>query len=245
MIDVITPRWAVPPHVKAFTTTRMGGVSLPPFDTLNMGDHVEDSLEAVKKNRAIVHEQYHFPSEPVWLQQAHTTTVVSADKPFDVPPLADASVARKPARVCVALTADCLPVLVSNTEGSEVAAVHAGWRGLADGIVLETFKACESPTSDLHIWLGPAIGPNAFEVGEEVRALFLSQETATAEHFKPHAEGKYLADLYAIARFQCERAGVAAISGGEHCTYHDATRFYSYRRDGHTGRMGSFIWLEK
>lgn len=230
--------------IVAGTTTRAGGISIAPYSGLNVASHVGDDIAAVYANRAILREQLNLPTEPYWLHQTHTATVV--DIPYEYRPLmpSDASTTRCSGHVCAVMTADCLPLLVVNSQGDEVAAIHAGWRGLADGIIGETLKALRSKPEELHVYLGPAIGPTAFEVGEDVIEEFRRAGHNVLACFKPTSKpGKFLADLYEIAKIQLQYANVTHISGGEFCTYSDPERFYSYRRDGKTGRMVSLIWI--
>jgi len=240
-LNFITPEWPAPSHVHALTTTRRGGVSLPPYDTLNLGDHVGDDPGAVAENRRRLVNTLSLASEPRWLSQVHGTCAADAAQ-VTAPCEADASHTDRPGVVCTVLTADCLPVLLCDQAGRHVAAVHAGWRGLLNGVIERTIEAMggEAP---LMAWLGPAIGPRAFEVGEEVRRAFLEVDTEAAEAFAPSPAGRWLADIYALARRRLQRAGVSAVYGGEHCTYTEDEHFFSYRRDGQTGRMASLIWI--
>ncbi|MGM0594012.1 MAG: peptidoglycan editing factor PgeF [Pseudomonadota bacterium] len=239
--EIISPPWPAPPNVHAAVTTRSGGVSLPPFDSLNLGDHVGDDPAAVAENRRRLVESLALPSEPRWLNQVHGTCAVEVAE-IKTPCEADASISHQPGVVCAVLTADCLPVLLCDRQGSVVAAAHAGWRGLVNGVV-ESTVAKLGAGDELLAFLGPAIGPKVFEVGEEVRQAFIDENPAAAGAFTPSPAGRWLADIYALARQRLRRAGVDAIYGGEHCTYTEAERFYSYRRDGVTGRMASLIWL--
>jgi hypothetical protein len=183
------------------------------------------------------------PSEPVWLEQVHGVAVANADSAGCLPQ-ADACVARRKASVCVVMTADCLPVLLCDDSGTVVAAAHAGWRGLCAGVIEQTAHAMAVPSSSLMAWLGPAISQAAFEVGEEVRAAFIAQDPQAARAFMPVAENKYMADIYHLAKLRLQALGITRVYGGDLCTYRDGERFFSYRRDGQTGRMGTFIWLE-
>lgn len=237
----IAPNWPVPAHVKAIQTTRLGGISNAPYDSLNLGDHVGDAPLAVVSNRTLLNTL--LPSEPVWLEQVHGTVVASADM-ANCRPQADACIARHRDSVCVVMTADCLPILLCNTQGSVVGAAHAGWKGLAVGVVEATVQAMDVPPQNLMAWLGPAISQQAFEVGDEVRALFVDANSKTSAAFVPGQHGKWFADIYALARLRLNSLGVAQIFGGNYCTYSDAAKFFSYRRDGATGRMGTFIWLD-
>ncbi len=238
----IHPDWPAPDNVHAAVTTREGGVSLPPFDSLNLGDHVGDDPAAVVENRRRVSEGLHLPAEPCWLSQVHGTAAVDAAA-SQVGCEADASHTDKPGVVCAVLTADCLPVLLCGTAGEHVAALHAGWRGLLNGVIERTISEMNAG-GEILAWLGPAIGPDVFEVGDEVREAFLAVDSAAGEAFKPSPHGRWLADIYALARKRLASAGVSGIYGGGFCTFSDAQRFYSYRRDGVTGRMASLIWLE-
>lgn len=239
----IKPDWPLPLHVHASMTLRTGGVSDGGYASLNPASHVDDDPAKVSANRAIIRDALRLPSEPVWLQQVHGTQVVKADGVSGTPE-ADASFTDSAAVVCVVLTADCLPVLFCADDGEMIAAAHAGWRGLHAGIIERTLRvmACR----DVSVWLGPAIGPEHFEVGEDVRQMFLDQDQRASAAFKAHGEGKWLADIYALARLQLKTLGIERIYGGEGCTVSDAGRFYSYRRDGAaTGRMASLIWRDE
>lgn len=244
-LPLIRPDWPAPAAVRACVTTRAGGVSAPPYDALNLGAHVGDAADAVVENRARLRRL--LPAEPVWLNQVHGIEVADVDHDdvaSGAPPVADAAVARQPGRVCAVLTADCLPVLLCDESGSVVAAAHAGWRGLLGGVLEATLERMAVPPHATLAWLGPAIGPQAFEVGDEVRAAFIAQEARASRGFVPAAQaGKWMADLYLLARQRLERAGVTRIHGGGLCTHSDAERFYSYRRDGQTGRLASLIWI--
>ncbi len=238
--DWITPDWPAPAAVRACVTTRDGGVSVAPYASFNLGNHVGDVPAHVAQNRARVRAA--LPAEPVWLKQTHGLLV--ADATLAQPEAeADASVARQLDRVCVVMTADCLPVLFCDQAGTVVGAAHAGWRGLADGILEQTVAAMLVPPGQIMAWLGPAIGPGEFEVGEEVQAIFVADLPGASAAFQASKPGKWLADIYQLARLHLARLGVRQVYGGGLCTYTDATRFYSYRRDGITGRMASLIWL--
>lgn len=243
-LELIFPDWAAPPAVRAACTTRRGGVSGGPWSGLNLGRGSGDDAAAVDENRRRLRQVLQLPAEPCWLRQVHGVRV--ARMPADEPePEADASRATAPGMVCVVQTADCLPVLFCDEAGTMVAAAHAGWRGLAGGVLERTVAALPAPPSRLLAWLGPAIGPEAFEVGEEVRAAFVQADGAAAAAFRPGAgAGKHYADLWALARLRLARAGVERVSGGGLSTHADAQRFYSYRRDGVTGRMAALIWLD-
>jgi YfiH family protein len=236
----IDPDWPAPPNIRALVTTRSGGVSLPPYDSFNLGDHVGDNSIAVSNNRQ--HLRLMCPAEPAWLRQVHGTVVASADD-IGAGAEADASVAFQTGRVCAVLTADCLPVLFCDRAGSVVAAAHAGWRGLAAGVLEASVIAMKVAPEQIMAWLGPAIGPQAFEVGDEVREVFVSDLPESHSAFYPTVPGKWLADIYMLARLRLARAGVTAVYGGGLCTFTDAARFYSFRRDQVTGRMASLIWM--
>lgn len=241
--DWLIPDWPAPPQVRACTTTRCGGVSRPPYDGLNLGDHVNDDPLAVAENRARVARQLALPGMPRWLDQVHGTQVADAAC-VTQGYTADASYTFEPGVVCAVLTADCLPVLLCDRAGTMVAAAHAGWRGLAAGVIEAVVAVMGAPAGDLLAWLGPAIGPNAFEVGPEVRAAFVGHAPAAEQAFQPSPGGRWLADIYGLARLRLARLGVTAVYGGERCTFTEAEYFYSYRREGVTGRMASLIWLE-
>jgi len=243
---LILPDWPAPPSVHALQTTRLGGFSRVPYDSLNLGLHVGDDAMTVAANRNLLN--LYVPSEPVWLEQVHGTEVVLAEAAGCLP-RTDACISRRNNAVCVVMTADCLPVLLCDRAGTVVGVVHAGWRGLADGVIEATVKAMALPGAELMAWLGPAIGPQAFEVGAEVREIFLAHNPAANEAFTPHPSPltsntiKYLADLYLLARQRLQALGITQIHGGGFCTYSEPERYYSYRRDGQTGRMASMIWL--
>lgn len=238
----IYPDWPAPANVKALQTTRHGGISAAPYDTFNLGSHVGDSPQAVARNRQLLAPL--MPSEPVWLEQVHGTVVANADA-ADCHIVADACIARQRGSVCVVMTADCLPVLLCDEAGTVVGAAHAGWKGLAAGVIEATVKAMDIAPHKLMAWLGPAIGQSAFEVGAEVREIFIAHQVQAAEAFIRYGvEGKYHADIYLLARQRLNTLGITRIFGGNLCTYHQKDKFFSYRRDGVTGRMGTFIWLE-
>lgn len=240
--EFITPDWPAPRNIKALSTIRSGGVSTGPYATLNLGDHVGDNPQAVAANRALIGQ--HAPMEPLWLTQVHGKTVVNAACTCPHAE-ADAAFTRMAYRICAILTADCLPVLFCDIHGTAVGAAHAGWRGLNAGVLEATVKAMQTPPGEILAWLGPAIGPNAFEVGPEVRAAFVAQDHAAESAFRPSAnDGKWLANLYQLARQRLSACGVTQIYGGDRCTFTEHETFFSYRRDGVTGRMASMIWFE-
>lgn len=242
-IDFLRPDWPAPAKVKALQTMRSGGISEGCYASLNLGDHVDDHLPVVARNRKLLSE--FLPAEPLWLQQVHGTAV--AEVGTSMPGCsADASVAKRPDQVCAIMTADCLPVLLCDHAGTVVAAAHAGWRGLCDGVLEASVAAMGISGTQLMAWLGPAIGPDAFEVGAEVKAAFVKHEARATQAFaeSPKNEGRWMANLYLLARQRLENMGIDQVYGGDFCTYQDPARFFSYRRDGVTGRMGTFIWLE-
>lgn len=237
----LTPDWPAPASVKACVTTREGGVSEAPFDSLNLGDHVDDRPEAVAENRRRLTD--HFSIKPAWLQQVHGIAVAHADP--SVVATADASWTATPGIACAAMTADCLPALFCDRAGTRVAAAHAGWRGLAAGVLEATLDSLDVPAEDILVWLGPAIGPQAFEVGPEVREVFINQFPEAETAFVPsHNAGKFMADIYKLARLRLAVRGVTAVYGGGFCTVTDP-RFFSYRRASRTGRFASLVWLTR
>lgn len=240
MTAFIVPNWPAPANVCALQSTRQGGVSPAPWDSFNLGDHVGDDPQRVAANRASLSRL--LPAEPCWLQQVHGTFTVDAAKTTKIVE-ADASFSREPDRVCVVMTADCLPVLFCDRAGTVVAAAHAGWRGLLGGVLESAILAMGVPAGELLAWLGPAIGPLAFEVGDEVRAAFVAHSTEAEAAFQSGVPGKWLADIELLARQRLAAAGVTAIYGGGMCTVSDPERFFSYRRDGQTGRLASLVWL--
>jgi YfiH family protein len=238
---LIIPHWPAPANVRSLQTTRAGGISSAPYDSLNLGDHVGDAPLAVQRNRMLLNSL--LPSEPVWLNQVHGTTVANADRASCLPQ-ADACIARHRAAVCVVMTADCLPVLLCDSQGSVVGVAHAGWKGLAAGVIEATVKSMDVDPDTVMAWLGPAISQDAFEVGDEVRAAFVAAQAQAASAFVAGQSGKWFADLYALARLRLHALGITRVYGGGSCTYRERERYFSYRRDGSTGRMGTFIWLE-
>ncbi|HRD50923.1 MAG TPA: peptidoglycan editing factor PgeF [Candidatus Contendobacter sp.] len=244
LIDsLIFPDWPAPARVRAVSTTRRGGVSPPSYDSLNLAGHVGDDPACVAENRRRLAAAIGLSADPAWLHQVHGAAVVAAST-VDAPVAADAAWTRKSGRACVVMTADCLPVLLCDRAGTVVAVAHAGWRGLAGGVIAATVAAMTVPSAGLLAWLGPAIGPEAFEVGDEVRAAFLALDVGNAACFRPSPAGRWLADIYALARRQLRGLGVAAVYGGEFCTFSDSARFFSYRREGKTGRMATLIGLD-
>lgn len=251
----LLPDWGAACVVKAYVSTRLvAGVSLPPFDACNPADHVGDDPGAVRRNRTLLSAALHLPTDPLWLSQVHGTVVLDADlvereaNASATNVVADASRTSRPGQVLAVLTADCLPLLLCADDGSEVAAVHAGWRGLAAGAIEATVQRMRTPVPRVLAWLGPAIGPNAFEVGADVRDAFVSQNASAAVAFRPltvvNVTQKWHCDLYQLARQRLSALGVKRVSGGEFCTFSDPSRFFSHRRDRATGRMASLIWIE-
>jgi YfiH family protein len=293
--QVITPDWPAPPGVRAAFTLRTGGVSVAPYDSLNLGARIGDSPKAVAENQRRVREKLRLPAEPIWLEQVHgvevvelravagsgvraaagggaagagTPSLANAAAPRDTadgtgddharsggtlaqrgnsPDLlqtGDASVARRAGWVCAIRVADCMPVLFAAQDGSVVGAAHAGWRGLAGGVLEATIGRFGVPASKLIAWMGPAIGPRHFEVGDDVRDAFMASDADSASAFVANTRGRWQCDLYALARRRLKALGVSAIYGGGWCTFADADRFFSYRRDGQCGRMAALIWIE-
>ena len=245
----LEPDWPAPPGVRALSTLRGGGASAAPYASLNLGDHVGDAAACVAENRRRLAAAAGLPAEPVWLRQVHGANVVDLDAAGldgarDGIPAADAAVSRRPGRVCAILTADCLPILLAADSGDWVAAAHAGWRGLAGGVIEAAVSASPAAPAALMAWLGPAIGPAHFEVGGEVREALLAGDLGGAAAFTPNARGRYLADLSELARRRLKALGVSRIYGGGECTCARGDRYFSHRRDGVTGRQATLIWLE-
>lgn len=243
-LNVIYPNWNVTKKIKAFTTCRSGGVSSPPFDSLNLGSHVGDEIQKVEENRKRLITFKNLPNSPLYLNQTHSTRIIKL--PYTGNNLnADASYTNQKNQICLVMTADCLPVLLCNKQGTEVAAVHAGWRGLCDGILENSIQQFQSSPSDIIAWLGPAIGANAFQVGEEVVEQFCQVNPQAIKAFKqdPNQQNKYLANLYQLATQRLNKLGITQISGGDYCTYTEKDKFFSYRRDGQAGRMATLIWI--
>lgn len=240
-LDFLVPDWPVPASVHAVMTTRRGGASRDPYASLNLAAHVGDDPQAVAENRRRVREALRLPREPHWLDQVHGRDVAVLPGPAQGG--ADAAVAFEPGPVCAVLVADCLPVFLASRTGDRVGLAHAGWRGLAAGVVEATVAALETEPSELIAWLGPAIGPAAFEVGGEVREAFIAAQPEAARDFRPGRGRRFLADLQGLARRRLAACGVTSVHGGGSCTVADPARYYSYRRDGKTGRMAALIWL--
>jgi len=241
-IEFIVPEWPAPANVRAAMTTRKGGVSTGRHASLNLASHVGDDADSVAENRRRLRAALALPGEPAWLAQVHGREV--AQLPGPLPAAADAAATRVPGVVCAVLVADCLPVLLASRGGDCVGIAHAGWRGLAAGVIEATVAALGEEPARVVAWLGPCIGPQAFEVGPEVRAAFVDGDAAAAADFRPGRAGRFMADLPALARRRLAVCGVHDVHGGAMCTHADAARFYSYRRDGETGRMAALIWLQ-
>ncbi|MCL2896034.1 purine nucleoside phosphorylase YfiH [Brenneria tiliae] len=239
---LIYPDWPMPENIRACSTTRYGGISVPPYDALNLGGHVGDDSETVRVNRQMLVDEAGLPSMPHWLEQVHGTDVIRIGNTAPLSVRGDAAYTDGKDRVCAVMTADCLPVLFCSAAGDEVAAAHAGWRGLCAGVLEKTLSCFRAQPSRIMAWLGPAIGPDAFEVGPEVREAFIRHDAVAESAFRANGD-KFLADIYQLARLRLRAAGVTQIFGGNHCTVSDRQKFFSYRRDGVTGRMASLIWL--
>jgi hypothetical protein len=238
----ITPDWPVAARVNVVSTLRGGGVSDGPYASLNLAAHVGDRPEAVAANRRRLREAVHLPAEPLWLEQVHGVDVVRHGEAAPGA-RADAAAAFERGRVCAVMTADCLPVVIADRAGTRVAVAHAGWRGLLGGVLEATVARLGGEAGNLDAWLGPAIGPEAFEVGAEVREAYLARVPGSEVCFVRNERGRYLADLYGLARRVLASAGVGTVCGGDWCTHRDADRFFSFRRDGVTGRMATLAWL--
>ena len=248
-VEWLTPDWPAPANVRALSTLRGGGVSSGRYASLNLGGHVGDAPEAVAENRSRLRAAARLPAEPVWLQQVHGVQIADLDAraagtTVPGPPSADGAVTRAAGRVCAILTADCLPVLIAADSGEAVAAAHAGWRGLAGGVIEAAVQALDVAPASLIVWLGPAIGPGHFEVGPEVRDQLIGTDPGAAAAFVPNSRGRFMADLPGLARLRLERLGITRIYGGAECTHEHAARYFSHRRDGQTGRQATLVWLE-
>ncbi len=241
--EFIRPVWPVPPGVRAASSLRTGGVSRAPFSSLNLGAHVGDDAGKVAENRAKLSTMLALEAGPLWLDQVHGTNVIEAQH-YQAGVQADACVASASGQICIVMTADCLPVLFCSRDGSTVAAAHAGWRGLAAGILEAAVERMHVNAGDLLAWLGPAIGPAAFEVGDEVREAFCARQSGDSVAFVRNERGRWQADLYQLARSRLNKMGVTAVYGGDCCTFAEPARFFSHRRDGRTGRMATMIWRQ-
>jgi len=247
MLNLITPNWSAPAHIKAFSTTRLNGVSEGAFQGLNLGLHVEDDAHCVLENRQRLCTELELPSPLCWLNQTHSTQLLNVTSDTKQGIEADASWTTQQEQACVVMTADCLPLLITDKQGSFVCAIHAGWRGLCDGIIEQSLTHICNQLSidsrDCIVWLGPCIGKTAFEVGPEVREQFIAQDALAIDAFTVHQD-RYLADLHQLARLRLAPFNVAEITASEHCTFSEADLFYSYRRDGQTGRLASLIYID-
>jgi len=241
----LVANWPAPANISAGVSTRLGGHSIAPYNSLNVANHVGDEAAAVRQNRHQLTLASGAPQAPCWLKQTHGTDVVDAGAHYLGPPEADASFSTESGAVCCVMTADCLPLLVCDRAGVQIAAVHAGWRGLADGIIEKTLARFSANADDILVWLGPAISQAAFEVGDEVRDIFLTHDAVANQAFIPSLQGRWMADLYGLAKQRLAAVGVTQVYGGQYCTHQDAKRFFSYRRDGVTGRMASMIWMNR
>ena len=242
--DWITPKWPAPDNVACISTTRQGGCSQGKYASFNLGAHVGDNTEHVNKNRSILNQQLHLSDDPMWLDQQHGAKIIDLSLRTTDNLQADAAFVTVPGIVCAVLTADCLPVLFCDPHGKCVAVAHAGWRGLLKGVLEQSLSVLYAKTNKILCWLGPAIGPNKFEVGSEVKDQFMHKDSRHESAFQEKQPGKYLANIYLLAEQTLTAQGVDAIYGGNYCTFSDNERFYSYRRDGETGRMATIIWLK-
>lgn len=244
----ILPEWPLSDRVNALVTTRLGGVSSGVWGQLNLGTNTQDHPTSVEENRKLLTQHVGLGKQPFWLKQVHGIRVVTPDESSTKAEEADACYTDMQGSICTVLTADCLPVFLGSEDGSEVAVAHAGWRGLAAGVITETLKRFRSSPGDIHAWLGPAISADHYEVGDDLRVAFSESSEFSAlpvdQAFYPRPGGKWSADLYELARMQLRSLGVRSISGGDRCTYAESDLFYSYRRDGETGRFASLIWLK-
>lgn len=240
-LPLIYPDWPLNDKVCAFTTTRLGGCSESPYDEFNLAIHVDDNVENVKKNRTRLNECLNFSSSPKWLQQTHSDIVVRAEEIEPDSIEADASYTTEKNEICAVLTADCLPVLLADRNGECIAAVHAGWQGLAKGIIQQTITSMSEILKPEYAWLGPAIGPEAFEVGEDVYDTYMDSNKAYQQAFSVKKPGKWNLDIYAAAKIVLAAADIPYVYGGAYCTYQDQDRFFSYRRSEKTGRMATII----
>lgn len=242
MLDLILPDWPAPYWIKAYTTTRRGGFSHAPYNSLNIAMHVGDNLDDVSKNRQLLQNNLHLKKPITWLEQVHGNNVISADHPNNSV-VADAIYSKEEHTVCAIQTADCLPVLVCSSNNYCVAAIHAGWKGLSNGIIENTIEALALPTKDILVWLGPAIGPQAFVVGEQVLRSFIDKDPAAKTAFQLIGNKQWQANLYQLAQQRLHKLGITSIFGGHYCTFSDSIRFFSFRRNQITGRMLSLIWI--
>lgn len=239
----VTPDWPAPKNIHAYTTTRWGGVSPSPYASMNLSVGSGDTKDNVQQNKKQLVQNFNLPSEPIWLNQVNGTQIIDAAIAPQTPE-ADASYTGQKNTVCIILTADCLPVLICNRKGTHVAAVHAGWRGLAHGIIEKTLQQLNLPPNDVLAWLGPGISAENYIVGSEVKTIFEQNDSQAKTAFTSLPEDKWRCDLYKIARQRLFNCDVNQVVGGDFCTFRDSDNFYSHRRDKPTGRMASFIWME-
>lgn len=242
MQNYLIPNWDAPKNICAYTTLRTGGVSQPPYDSFNLSTNVGDDLKAVTANRTKLKQDLQLPNEPYWLNQIHSDKVVAAKTQSDYSP-ADASYTTQANIVCAVLTADCLPILLCSKQGNLVAAIHAGWKGILNGIIEATIKTLPILPADLIVWFGPAIGPQAFEVGNDVREQFISADAKAQAAFAAITANKWLGNIYLLGKQRLNNCGITSIYGGEFCTYSDPKNFFSFRRSAKTGRMASLLFL--
>ena len=241
-LEYITPNWPAPRNIRCITTTRMGGHSKKEYASLNLGGHVQDDFNNVEKNRALVKEDLQLPNDPVWLEQVHGSKVLELGNTMPKNNTYDAAYTKEANIVCAVLTADCLPVAFCDQAGEHIAVAHAGWRGLVNGVLENTLQAMPVENNRIMCWLGPAIRPDKFEVGEEVLEQFVSIDKQNQNSFIEKSNGKYLANIYQLAKNILAKYNIQEVYGGEHCTFSESDTFYSYRRDGETGRMTTLIW---
>lgn len=242
MTNILIPDWPAPKHIKAFSTTRLNGFSQSPYDSFNLAYSVGDEIENVYQNREYLKKTLNLPSDPLWLSQIHSTVIYNVDQET-MPKNADGSYTTCHNKICVVMTADCLPILLCDVSGTQIAAVHAGWRGLADGVIESALDCFNHNHKNIIAWIGPGIGLKYYEVGDDVRNKFLEINSDFNKAFQAHKQAKWLANMNLLARMRLEKAGVSAIFSENLCTFADAERFFSYRRDGITGRMASLIWI--
>lgn len=243
-LEYIIPDWPVQRNIHCVTTTRTGGYSQQEYSSLNLGSHVKDNQESVKKNRHLIEQDLQLPNKPVWLEQVHGSSVVCLPEITPFNNTADAAYTSEAGVVCAVLTADCLPVVFCDQAGEHIAVAHAGWRGLVNGVLENTLQAIPVENKKILCWLGPAIGPKVFEVGEEVVEQFVTRNEIHKNAFVKKSKEKYLANIYQLAKNTLTSHDVKSVYGGDHCTYSESDKFYSYRRDGETGRMATLIWQE-
>jgi len=246
-IPIIKPNWPAPENIQAFSTTRQGGVSTGAYESFNLSTYVGDNLQHVLENRKILKRSIRCQTpntalEPLWLEQQHGTLVVDADNPETL--FADGSYTNQKNIICSIFTADCLPILLCDKSGTEVAAIHAGWRGLLNGVIESGVRKFKSHPATIMAWLGPAIGPNKFEVGPEVQKAFVNKDNQAKSCFKQNRSNHFLADIYKLATLRLQKSGITDIYGGSYCTFSSTERFFSYRRDGKCGRMANLIWIK-